>query len=95
MAPRLNGPGKKWLQGVIKNHAGPVSFLVKIQDGRERCHQDQFRTRAAQEENVSENTTINPESVAAAARTTDFLRLYQPCLIMRLEKVHVPLHHKS
>ena len=34
--------GARWLPGVIKQKTGPVSFLVKLQDGRIRCcHQDQ------------------------------------------------------
>jgi len=36
--------GKQWLPGVIERTTGPVSFLVKLDDGRQRrCHQDQVR----------------------------------------------------
>ena len=38
--------GEKWLPGVIEKRTGPVSFLVKLSDGRDRrCHQDQVRKR--------------------------------------------------
>ena len=33
--------GDKWLPGVIQKNTGPVSFVVKLTDGRvRRCHQD-------------------------------------------------------
>ena len=38
---RNYGSGGKWLPGVIERQTGPVSFLVKLTDGRERCHLDQ------------------------------------------------------
>ncbi len=42
------GSGNNWLSGSIVKCTGPVSFLVKLQDERERrCHQDQIRIRAA------------------------------------------------
>ena len=38
--------GDKWLPGVICQRTGPVSFVVKLVDGRERrCHQDQLQKR--------------------------------------------------
>ena len=38
--------GEKWLSGFIKKRTGPVSFLIKLTDGRyRRCHQDQLRRR--------------------------------------------------
>lgn len=38
--------GKRWLPGEIERITGPVSFLVKLNDGRQRrCHQDQIRRR--------------------------------------------------
>ena len=38
---RNYGPGGKWLPGVIERQTGPVSFVVKLTDGRERhCHLD-------------------------------------------------------
>ena len=39
-------PGVKWLPEVIVKKTGPVSFLVRLGDGHERCcHQDQIRKR--------------------------------------------------
>ena len=36
--------GEKWLPGSIAKKTGPVSYSVKLSDGRERrCHQDQVR----------------------------------------------------
>ena len=41
--------GEKWLPGVVQKKTGPVSFLVKLSDGRfRRCHQDQVRKRYVQ-----------------------------------------------
>ena len=38
--------GEKWLSGCIKKRTGPVSFLIKLTDGRyRRCHQDQLHRR--------------------------------------------------
>ena len=40
------GAGQKWLSGKIIQVTGPVSFRVRLEDGREkRCHQDQLRPR--------------------------------------------------
>lgn len=42
------GTGSKWVSAVIQEVAGPVSFLVKLQDGRiMRRHQDHLRRRLA------------------------------------------------
>ena len=42
------GTGSKWLSAVIQEVTGPVSFLVKLQDGRiVRQHQDHLRRRLA------------------------------------------------
>ena len=49
--------GEHWLPGVICTKIGPVSFIVKLTDGRERrCHQDQIRKRT-----VSMDTSQEPE----------------------------------
>ena len=43
--------GGRWLPGVIQRRTGPVSFQVKLTDGREhRCHQDQVRRRTVEVE---------------------------------------------
>ena len=42
------GTGSKWLSAIIQEVTGPVSFLVKLQDGRiMRRHQDHLRRRLA------------------------------------------------
>ena len=39
-----NRKGKNWLSGCIVKETGPVSFQVKLEDGKTiRCHQDQLR----------------------------------------------------
>lgn len=39
--------GEQWVPGIIQNSTGPVSFRVKLQDGRvRRCHLDQVRSRS-------------------------------------------------
>jgi len=41
-----NRKGKNWLSGCIVKETGPVSFQVKLEDGKTiRCHQDQARHR--------------------------------------------------
>jgi len=41
-----NRKGKNWLSSYIVKETGPVSFQVKLEDGRTiRCHQDQLRQR--------------------------------------------------
>ena len=38
-----------WLPGVIKKKTAPVSFIVKLSDGRERrCHQHQLQKRTVE-----------------------------------------------
>ena len=40
--------GEKWEPGTIIKKTGPVSYSVKLSDGRDRrCHQDQVRKRFA------------------------------------------------
>ena len=43
--------GDRWLLGTIQAKTGPVSFLARLEDGRERrCHQDQLRLRTVEVE---------------------------------------------
>lgn len=45
------GTGQKWMPAVVQEVTGPVSFLVKLQDGRLiRCHQDHLRRRISEGE---------------------------------------------
>ena len=51
----------KWLPGVIQQKTGPVSFEVKLTDGRiRRCHQDQVRKRTV---DVAPKSDSTPEVV--------------------------------
>ena len=54
--------GDRWLPGVIEQRTGPVSFRVKLTDGRiRRCHQDQIRNRSVempQEPNTESDITV-------------------------------------
>ena len=53
--------GDKWLPGVIEQRTGPVSFRVKLTDGRDRhCHQDQLRKRSVE---VPQNSESEPEVI--------------------------------
>ena len=36
------GRGRKWLCGKITKITGPVSYHMRLDDGRQRCHQDQL-----------------------------------------------------
>ena len=52
------GQGTRWLHGVIEKITGPVSFIVRMEDGNERrCHQDQLRRRVGSEP----ETNLNPQ----------------------------------
>lgn len=45
------GTGQKWIHAVVQEVTGPVSFLVKLQDGRLiRRHQDHLRRRVLDDE---------------------------------------------
>ena len=49
--------GAKWLSGTVTKVTGPVSYQVKLEDGRiRRCHQDQIRIRI-----VAAESLIAPE----------------------------------
>ena len=52
----------KWLPGEIHEKTGPVSFKVKLVDGRiRRCHQDQIRKRTVE---------VHPRSTSEESDTT-------------------------
>ena len=47
--------GKRWLAAHIISQAGPISFRVRLEDGRERrCHQDQLRHRSVEDDHTAE-----------------------------------------
>ena len=62
-----NGAGSVWLRGTIIETTGPVSFRVKLEDGREwRCHQDHLR----QAEPVTQ-PVISQDKMVASDFATD------------------------
>ena len=62
-------PGDKWLPGVIQKKTGPVSFVVKLTDGRvRRCHQDQVHRRSVevpQDSSVDSEILVPPTEVSS------------------------------
>ena len=51
--------GDKWLPGVIEQKTGPVSYRVKLTNGKtRRCHQDQVRKRSVE---VSQDSSREPD----------------------------------
>ena len=55
-------PGQLWLPGQIVKVTGPVSFHVRLTDGRlRRCHQDQLRPREGDEETMGQIPDSVPE----------------------------------
>ena len=67
--------GERWIPGVIEEATGPVSFRVRMSDGRlRRCHQDQVRNRSVDTPLVlpTESPTIpSTESEFPAAPTNE------------------------
>ena len=68
--------GDKWLPGVIQKKTGPVSFVVKLTDGRvRRCHQDQVRRRSvevSQDDSVDSEILVPPIEVSSPPTSPDF-----------------------
>ena len=60
--------GDKWLPGVIQKKTGPVSFVVKLTDGRvRRCHQDQLRRRSVEvhmDSSVDSEVSVSPTEIS-------------------------------
>ena len=64
--------GARWLPGVIDQRTGPVSFKVRLEDGRiRRCHQDQVRNRSVvvPRELHTEFDTTTPANVSSEPST--------------------------
>ena len=68
--------GDKWLPGVIQKKTGPVSFVVKLTDGRvRRCHQDQVRrcsVEVSQDDSVDSEILVPPTEVSSPPTSPDF-----------------------
>ena len=55
--------GNRWIPGTVEQKNGPVSFRVKLTDGRDRrCHQDQLCKRSVE---VSQDLCSEPELVTS------------------------------
>ena len=68
--------GEKWLPGTIAKKTGPVSYSVRLSDGRDRrCHQDQVRKRFAEvplpEKEVEVDIPIPPPDPVTNPRPTE------------------------
>ena len=64
--------GARWLPGHIEQKSGPVSFQVRLTDGRiVRCHQDQLRKRSEErvEPSISQEIDEDGTCVPAASET--------------------------
>ena len=61
--------GDKWLPGVISKRTGPVSFVVRLSDGHERCcHQDQLQKRTVE---VTIESPVETETPVPRVSATD------------------------
>ena len=57
-------PGSSWLPGEVQERTGPVSFRIKMQDGRiRRCHVNQVRKRSVEEPLAPEVQVEVPNSL--------------------------------
>ena len=64
--------GDRWLPGTIQAKTGPVSFLARLEDGRERrCHQDQLRLRTVEVEKPRTDNSGMRRSCASRAKGVD------------------------
>ena len=54
--------GNRWLPGTIEQRTGPVSFRIKLSDGRiRRCHQDQIRHRYVE---ITQESPKDPDPIS-------------------------------
>ena len=66
------GQGEKWLQGEIVKQKGPVTFEIKLQDGRIfQRHQDHVRKRSTEEQSDSSCDTGYDEIVWPTVESTN------------------------
>ena len=67
------GRGHKWLKGEIIKSTGPVSYLVKLQNGIQvHRHQDQIRKHVETSTNVTVTDKSDEESLSVPTIVTDF-----------------------
>ena len=68
-------PVPQWLPGIIVQESGPVSFKVKLLDGRTvRLHQDHVRRRVKLEEDENDlDVVVPPEGITehTSSHTSD------------------------
>ena len=66
-----HGIGHNWLPGTIIKTTGPVSYSVRLEDGRvRRCHQDQLRSRVTDEDTQEMSEVMQDDSVPSAIPVT-------------------------
>ena len=79
--------GEKWLPGVIQKKIGPVSFVVKLTDGRvHRCHQDQVRRRSVEvqlDSSVDQEVSVSPTEVSLPPTSPLNLLFPLPSLMLK------------
>ena len=64
------GAGLRWLPGEIIKRAGPVSFRVRLEDGRlRRYHQDQLRQREVEDDSPDTSDTGVGDSISVPSQT--------------------------
>ena len=65
------GSGCRWLPGRIMEASGPVSFRVRLEDGRlTRCHQDQIRPRLVENETSEMSQTAVDDTLPTASTSS-------------------------
>jgi hypothetical protein len=83
------GGGNRWLAGKVIKKTGPVSFHIRLDDGRyRRCHQEQLRFRVTDEgpemrevgvdNSVPETEPVPIESAATEMIQTDASTTHSP-----------------
>lgn len=64
------GPGPQWISGRIIEISGPVSYVVQLDDGRQRrCHQDHLRARIGESDTRESMSHAEEDSIPPSAPT--------------------------
>ena len=65
-----SGIGQRWLPGKVVKKTGPVSYVVELQDGRQkRCHLDQLRSRETDDDMQDMSETVMDDSIPISLPT--------------------------
>ena len=66
------GSGCRWLPARIMEASDPVSFRVRLEDGRlRRCHQDQIRPRLVENETSEMSQTAVDDTPSTSSGTSE------------------------